>query len=271
MIPIAMRTTLIPCLLLLLGVPVRAQLTAGEVPVGSIAYEVNIILSLDLQFTTDSADLELDCDDFADIRAVLHHGAPPVDAPHVASLHFVDDDIEMCMDMGPSFQQRPKYHAFGETLDCSGDFDWQFADPLVLGDLGGFQGTGPWTIDSMYIAYRRGDEMGWILLSFDLTGNDEVRLEIHRILPICQGPTAVAENEQPARVTLYPNPGNGGTLHVESARGLRHLELLDPTGRVIAQYSGSARTIPAPEIAGSYLVRATFADGRRSVSRFMRH
>jgi len=118
----------------------HAQLSAGEVPDGSIAYEVNIDLFLDLAFTSDTADLELDCDDFMDARAMLFRGAPEIDAPHVASLQFVDDDIEVCMDMSPStnFQLRPKYYAFGEVLDCSGDFDWQVADQLVLGDIGGF-------------------------------------------------------------------------------------------------------------------------------------
>lgn len=260
---------LISLSLLLLLMPLRAQLTAGEVPDGSIMYEVNIDLSLDLAFTSDTADLELDCDDFMDVRAVLLRGAPEIDAPHVASLLFVDDDIEVCMDMAPAFQQRPKYHAFGEVMDCSGDFDWQIADQLVLGDLGGFMGIGPWTIDSMYIAFRRGSETGWILLSFDLAGTDELHLQVHRLLPICQGPAGVTEDEPPTWVNLYPNPGTGGMIRVESARPLRQLELLDASGRVIAQYVGNVRMIAAPETAGSYLVRATFTDGRRSVSRCM--
>jgi hypothetical protein len=267
-----MRTTLTPILLLLLSAPMHAQLSAGEVPDGSIAYEVNIDLFLDQAFTSDTADLELDCDDFMDARAMLFRGAPEIDAPHVASLQFVDDDIEVCMDMSPStnFQLRPKYYAFGEVLDCSGDFDWQVADQLVLGDIGGFMAIGPWVMDSMYIAYRRGNEMGWILLSFDLTGNDGSRLQVHRLLPICQGPNAVAENERPSLLSLYPNPGNGGTIRVESANDLRQLELLDSSGRMIARYSGNVQMIAAPEIAGSYLVRATFTDGQRSVSRFVR-
>jgi hypothetical protein len=181
----------------------------------------------------------------------------------------VDDDIEVCMDLAPGFLQRPKYHALGEALDCGGDFDWQLADHLVLGNFGGDLDAGPSVVDSLYIAYRRGDEMGWILLSFDLTGSDALQLQVHRLLPLCQGPMAVAENELSAHLTLFPNPGNGGTIRVESVKALRQLELLDPAGRIIAQYSGSARTIAAPEIAGSYLVRASFADGTRSISRYL--
>lgn len=265
-----MRTTLTLILLFLFNAPMYAQLTAGEVPDGSIAYDVNINLSVSQQFASDTADVELDCDDFRDAQVALLRGAPELDVPHVATLLFTDNDVEVCMDMASGFQQRPKYHAFGETMDCSGDFDWQPADTLVLGDLGGFFGIGPWTIDSMYIAFRRGGEMGWILLSFDLTGTDELHLQIHRILPLCQGTTAVAEQERPTPVTLFPNPGNGGTIHVESTQALRQLEVLDPTGRVIARYGGSVRTIAAPQHAGSYLVRAIFANGGTSVTHFSR-
>lgn len=265
-----MRATLPLVLLFLPSAPMYAQLTAGEVPAGSVAYDVGINLMVSQQFASDTADIELDCDDFRDAQAVLMRGAPEVDAPHLASLHFTDEDMEVCMDMAPSFQQRPKYHAFGEALDCSGDFDWQLTDPLVLGNFGGMLDVGPWAIDSLYIAYRRGSEMGWILLSFDLTGTDELHLQIHRILPLCQGTTAVAEQEQPTPVTLFPNPGNGGMIHVESTQGLRQLEVLDPTGRVVGRYGGSVRTFAAPEHGGSYLVRATFADGGTSVTRFVR-
>lgn len=265
-----MRTSLIPTLLLLLSVPLQAQLLAGEIPDGGFSYDLSVDLSLELTHSSDTADLELDCDDFMDARAVLMRGAPEVDAPHVASLQFVDNDIEVCMDMAPGSQQRPKYYSFGESLDCSGDFAWQLTDQLVLGDLGGFFGIGPWTIDSQYIAFRRGGEMGWMLLSFDLNGLDEIRLQIHEILPLCQGPLSVVETEEPALFSLYPNPVLGGALHVEFTKDIRQLEVLDPSGRMLASYSGMLRTVAAPETAGSYFLRATFTDGARSVSRFVR-
>lgn len=264
-----MRTTLLPLAILFLTAPVRAQLTAGEVPEGSIAYDVNIDLILNGQFVSDSADIELDCDDFLDARAILYRGAPEIDVPHVAGLHFVDDNIEVCMDMATEFLQRPKYYAFGEALDCSGDFDWQLADELVLGDLGGFLAIGPWSVDSMYIAYRQGTSVGWILLSFDLGEGGDTRLQIHQVLSVCQGPTSVAEHEGSTGPVLYPNPSNGGPIRVESATELRYLELLDATGRLMAQYNGNVRTMPAPQVAGSYFVRTTYADGQRTVSRFV--
>lgn len=245
-----------------------AQLTAGEVPSGSIAYTPNIDLNLTAQLVIDSADVELDCDDFADARAQLFKGAPEVDVPHMAILKFVDTDVEVCTDLTIGFQLRPKYYSFGEVLECTGNFDWQFGDQLVLGDLGGFMAIGPVSVDSMYIAYRRGNEMGWMLLSFDLTV-PEVNLQIHQVLPLCQGPNGIDEPDASIRLTVFPNPNSSASICVEYPFTLRSLELLDPIGRVITQFNGTVRTIAAPEKAGTYFVRATDTDGRRTITRFI--
>ncbi len=264
-----MRSFLLLALTLLLPFThLRAQLLAGEVPDGTMAYQVGIDLSLTTSFSADSADLEFDCDDFMDGWARLYRGAPEVDAPNFAMLDFLDDNVEVCMDMTSGFAQRPKYHAFGEPLDCSGDFEWQLADELYLGDYGGFGFIGPWEVDSLYIAYRQGGAMGWILLSFELSG-ETVDLQIHELLSLCQLTNGMEEGTATATLTLYPNPGNGGPIRVESNTPLQGIELLDATGRLIAQYGGNTRTIEAPGSSGSYLLRATHADGRRSVLRFV--
>ena len=263
-----MRTVMLPVAFLMISAPLLAQLTAGEIPAGSIAYTTNIDLNLTTQFTSDSADVELDCDDFGDVRAQLFRGAPEVDAPHVAMLHFVDNDIEVCTDLTTGFQLRPKFYSFSEVLACVGNFDWLMGDQLVLGDLGGFTGIGPTRIDSMYIAYRRGNEMGWILLSFDLE-SPEISLQIHHVLPICQGPNSIEQYEAPTPVSLFPNPSNGGSIRVESPYALMSLEFLDPTGRVIAQYNGNTRTMAAPERSGTYFLRATDTNGLQTVTRFV--
>ena len=39
----------------------------------------------------------------------------------------------------------------------------------------------------------------------------------------------------------------------------------------LAQYNGAVRTIAAPEVAGSFLVRAISADGRRTILRLIRY
>jgi hypothetical protein len=265
-----MRTILIP-LLLLIPPTLHAQLTAGGVPPGTTSYAPGIALSLDSAFTQDSADIELDCDDFMDVQAVLYRGAPEIDGPNSAALHFVDTDIEVCMDMASGIQQRPRYYNFGEVLECTGGFSWQVADELILGDFGGFGSIGPIVIDSLYIAYRRGSEMGWMLLSFDVNGNPDVELRIHELLPLCQGPTSVAGHGSPPRPVLFPNPSNGAPIEVRDADPLRSIELVDASGRTLVHYAGPVRTIEAPDVPGVYCVRTQHTDGQWSVTRLVRY
>ncbi|MBX7130868.1 MAG: T9SS type A sorting domain-containing protein, partial [Flavobacteriales bacterium] len=58
----------------------------------------------------------------------------------------------------------------------------------------------------------------------------------------------------------FIDPGSGG---------VRSVEVLDAVGRIVARY-GTVRTIPAPRLPGSYLVRVTGADGRTTVLRWIR-
>lgn len=266
-----MRNAAFPIAVLLFIPSASAQLTAGEVPAGATALELNLAITLGTFFTEDSIDLELDCDDMLDAWVWLHHGMPPVDAPNSAALHFVDDDIEVCADLATSWQQRPKYHAFGEALDCGGDFAWQPADELVLGDFGGFTASGPVSITDQYVAYRRGGTVGWIHLSFNLNEGTAVSLQLHRVLPICYTTTGVADSSPLPPVALVPNPSNGGPVRVEGADAIRSIELLDPAGRILARTSGSERLLQPPAMAGTYLVRLTHPDGHRSLHRLLRY
>lgn len=257
--------------LALLRIPASAQLTAGEVPSGMSALDVNITITLGTPMTTDSAALELDCDDFPDAWAVLQRGMPAVDAPNTAALHFMDSDLELCANLAPSYQQRPKYYAFGQPLDCAGDFEWQAVGGITLGDLGGFMATGPASVDSLYIAYRRGPTVGWIQLSFDVNDGIPVYLRIHRVLAVCPSTTSISQSADMDPLLLFPNPADGGAVRVQSTRALRALEVLDATGRCVARYSGNARSFAAPEVPGTYLVRAQLADGRRTTVRWVRY
>lgn len=265
----AMRT---PSLILCTGLatlPLRAQLLAGEVPTGSTALDLDIHIELPAPFTADSAALEIDCDDFFDIMVSLIHGQPAVDAPNVALLRMIDADLELCAD-GVSGQSRPQYYAFGQPIDCIGGFDWQPDDITTLGDIGSFTAIGPMSIDSQYVAFRRGTQLGWILLSFDLSGQTPW-LRVHRALSICAGPTSVPTTTAAPMLVLYPNPCDERAVRVEASEPWRSLELLDATGRSLALYGAATRTIPSPEIAGTYLLRAVDAEGRCAVSRLVRY
>jgi hypothetical protein len=267
-----MRIALLPFIVLFLPcTPANAQITAGEVPPGQFAYNTSVDLGLTTIFTADSSGLELDCDDAIDGWALLLRGYPAVDAPNIAELDFYMNEIEVCMDMASGSQHRPKYHTFGELMDCSGDYAWQNVDEVFLGDFGGFTAIGPVMVDSLYIAYRQNGIPGWMLLSFDLTDDDEIDLQVHSVLSVCGGSTSVLQLEAPSPVTLFPNPSSGEAINVKRADALRSIEVLDATGRTIAQCSGTVRTFAAPEVTGTYLIRFSHADGRLTTSRLVRY
>ena len=267
-----MRTAILPLsFILFFHSPVRAQLLAGEVPNGATVLVLNIDLQLTEPNTQDGAGLEVDCDDQPDISAILIYGQPILDAPNLARLDLIDTEMELCMDL--QAYSRPQYYAYGQALTCTGAYDWQSDSVNYLGNFGGFIPTGPTEIDSMYVAYRGGGgEAGWILLSFDLTGSlsQPIWLKIHQVLSIC-GITSTPEHVATSKIRLFPNPTNGQALQVETVDPLHSIELLDAAGRLVARYSGTFHTIPAPEMAGAYQVRAIHSDGHRSISRLVRY
>ena len=54
----------------------------------------------------------------------------------------------------------PEYDAFDALLECPVGSDRQSGPELVLGDVGNFNAIGPATVDSLYVAYRRGTDVG---------------------------------------------------------------------------------------------------------------
>jgi hypothetical protein len=266
-----MTTKLLPITALLFYSQTNAQITAGEVPPGQSAYNTPVDLGLTTIFTTDSGSLEFDCDDALDGWARLVRGYPAVDGPNSAELDFYVNDIEVCLDMASGSQQRPRYYTFGEPMECTGDHAWQDGDRVLLGDMGGFGAIGPVTLDSLYIAYRQDGITGWLLLSFDLTDDDEVDLQVHSVLSVCGGSTYIPQMEAPLAVTLFPNPSDGGMVNVQHAGDLRSIAVLDATGRTIAQYPGAVRMIEPPEVPGTYLLRVFDIDGRTSTAPLVRY
>lgn len=246
-----------------IGFSVRAQLTAGEVPDGQIAYDPGIDLELSMPNSVDSATVDIDCDDSFDMEVRLVRGQPELDAPNMAILRMIDDDLELC-DGG----QAPRYYIAGEQLGCTGAYSWQSDPEFVLGSWGGFFAIEPYSVDSSYLAFQRDGHVGWIQLSFDVESMETVYLRVHRVLSIC-GATG-QEEPYTALPVLFPNPTIDGEAFIDPGPGgVRSVEVLDAVGRIVARY-GTVRTIPAPRLPGSYLVRVTGADGRTTVLRWIR-
>lgn len=259
-----MRTRLLFTSALLTPITLLAQLVAGTVPAGRTALDLNIDLQLNLPNTVDSADVELDCDDFPDLRAVLYRNDPLVDGTNLAVLRMIDDDLEFCMD-----PDRPSYHADGEPMECTGSYDWVTASDQVLGDFGGFFMIGPSQVDSLYMAYRKGAVQGWILVSFDLEVLTGCRLQVHRVLSSCMA-TGIDGPASTSTALLQPNPTQGEEVRIQAPAGWQVMELADATGRVIARYGPATHRLPAPATPGVHLVRWRYADGTTIGGRLLR-
>lgn len=266
------KAWLLPVALLFAAPTLCAQLNAGDVPPGSSVDTSGTELELHTMFTTVTASFDVDCDGIMDFEALLRQGAPEIDSPNFCTLRRLHAGLELCADLDPVYW-RPKYHALGEALDCINGFDWRSDSITVLGDIGTFMAMGPEVVDSQYVAFRNSGAVGWLLLSFNISAGGVVQgvsLTIHQVLVPCIN-LGIHDPTAPAAPTLYPNPTSGQAVRVESTEPLRSIELIDLTGKVLAHYSGVVRTIAAPEVAGTYLVRTTFADGKRSVGRLVRY
>jgi|GEM_PF-1202949 len=247
-----------------------AQINAGDVPPGASVYEPNINLILNNPFTTDSAGIDINCDDAVDLWAILMRGEPAADAPNDALLRVVDTSTELCTDAAVN-NWRPQYYGVGQPLACTGAFDWRVEALHELGDFGGFTAIiGPATLDSMYVAYRVGNNIGWILLSFNLGGGQVVELNIHKVVNLC-GATSVEDQAAGSDFSLFPNPCTDEVFRVQTSEPLRSIEMLGAAGKLLARYSGNIRSIAAPDESGTYLVRVVRADGQVINRRLVRY
>jgi hypothetical protein len=202
------------------------------------------------------------------MRAVLVRGEPAIDAPNVARLERLDPDLELCKDLAT--YERPQYHPYGQALDCTGAFTWQSDSINVLGDFGTFTAIGPVVIDTLYVAYRKGGtQVGWVQVSFILNNSLSVSLQIHRVLEYCNS-TGTGELAD-GTTMLVPNPTDGTEIRVEGPGELRSITVFDATGREVFRHRGTQRTLPAPDHAGSYVVRFEHLDGHWTTARLLRY
>lgn len=246
----------------------RAQLLAGEVPAGGSALDQNINLILSAPFSADSSGLEIDCDDFPDLMAILVRGEPAIDAPNVAMLRLIDTDLEILAN-GTTSASRPLYLDAGEPIVPAGAFDWYAAGTFTLGDFGTFTATGPVQINGLYIGVRRGGQAAWIQLSFLLNNALSVSLQVQNALSFCGLTTGIEEHGE-LRLRLSPTVTHGEAIAVGANERWQAIDVFDATGQHVARHIGGGSSIPAPEIPGTYLVRAWPSSGPPVAARITR-
>ncbi|MFZ1658103.1 MAG: hypothetical protein WAT61_04765 [Flavobacteriales bacterium] len=264
------KPTLLLSALLLSALPAAAQLNAGDIPAGFSVLEPGIDLELYGAFTQDSAFIDLDCDGQPELMVMLWRGEPAIDASNFGAIHLLDTGMALCAD-GAMYNWRPQYYDFGNSLNCTGNFSWRSDSITWLGNFGDLLPVGPTSLNSKYVAYNYNGQIGWILLSFDVFPELDapITLQVHEVLRPCLA-QSVGSLGKDARLTLFPNPGDGADIRIHSTDVLRSIDLLAPTGKLLARHTGDLRSIPAPEAAGIYFLRAQHNDGQWSVSRLVR-
>ena len=266
------RTLLSPLYLFILALPLSAQINAGEVPTGWTVLQPAINLQSNIPFNVDSASFDVDCDGINDIRAILLQGAPEVDAPNSCALQLLTSGIDLCADSA-TYNWRPQYYDLGQALTCTGEFDWRNDSLNFLGEFGGFFVVGPEELYDKYVAYRKGGQVGWFKLSFDVTPDiigSPLFLQIHEVLLPCIT-NGVNEVENMETLAIYPNPTKGDEIRIDAGMDIRRIDIVDVTGKLISTQNGTIRTIAAPEINGTYFIRAYHTNGSRSMARLVRN
>lgn len=113
---------------------------------------------------------------------------------------------------------------------------------------------------------------GWTRPSFNviqLTIGASINLQVQEVLLPCKS-IGIEAIEGQQQLAVYPNPITGNELQVIDGSDIQLIEVLDPSGKLIATYAGNVRTIRLPVDAGTYFIRAFHTDGSRSISRLVK-
>lgn len=103
-----------------------AQITAGDVPAGQSVVDPLVDFEITTPQSIDSLSFDIDCDGVPDMTAILETGLVILDIPNTARILLLDSTLEMCMDTG-IYQPSPvftRYYDFGDSLLCSGEYQW---------------------------------------------------------------------------------------------------------------------------------------------------
>ncbi|MBK8583455.1 MAG: hypothetical protein IPL86_17070 [Flavobacteriales bacterium] len=238
-------------------------------PAGYSVLEPGIDLELYGAFTQDSAFIDLDCDGQPELMVLLWRGEPAIDASNFGAIHLLDTGMALCAD-GAMYNWRPQYYDFGNSLNCTGKFFMAQRQHHVARQ---FRRPAPrWAHEPQQpirgLQLQRPDRLDPALVRC-VPGARCAALQVHEVLRPCLA-QSVGSLGKDARLTLFPNPGDGADIRIHSTDVLRSIDLLAPTGKLLARHTGDLRSIPAPEAAGIYFLRAQHNDGQWSVSRFVR-
>lgn len=179
-------------LFLFINISLCSQITAGQIPMGMIASNPNISLSVPNIFGRDIGEFDLNCDSLADMRVRLFKGVSSIDGGNSCSIEILNTAYEICSGGYVLIDgDSAKHYAYGDTLHCGSGMQWSSNSFIALGNYGCFLCYGPSQVADSYIAYKNtlSSEIGWIKLSFNIAdfglSTFAISLSITEILSPC--------------------------------------------------------------------------------------
>lgn len=214
----------------------KTQTLAGETLTGYEILDPAIHFTLNGCTDFDSATIDVNCDGEYDLSVTCYKGWTAFDETNYAELHILNDSIEICADTVAYVPKHLSFFGLHDTLHPSMGNSWHNESRYTIG-LFGFWAPPIWSQTNKYIAYKIGDFVGWINISFDL--NDDwdcyipIHLDVNAVLSKC---TLLGEVDvkELVDINVFPNPSNGViTITSESQLQNAHLDIFDLTGKKI--------------------------------------
>lgn len=232
---------------------VKSQITAGEIPINTIVSNPNVNLSVNAAGQLSSGSIDVDCDSIVDLSIELYKGYTVIDDANSVKLKVANSLFEIC-DSTALGGFGVNYYNYGDSLKCSDSVQWSNDSIYYMGSYGCMDCTGPFTINNLYIAFRKNDgvgipQMGWFKVSFNLNdlgnGSNFITLSITEVLSLCN--TNNVPKIELNSVLLSPNPTSNGIIRLNYNGDIHKLELIDITGQLLATYNNKRTEIHLPE------------------------
>ena len=253
----------------------NAQTTAGIVPFGAILQTPSIQLLVDSTHETQTGLLDVDCDGQDDFAFIIDYGFNAGDAPTTADVRPLHNTAELCGQYVFGYvRPQATQHLSGEPLLCTGTESFITDTLLTLGFHGGLGAQLPYAATDMYLAFRVGNQVGWIKLSYNVDlGEGPAFMNVDEVTAYC-ATFGVGDKNDLAALEVYPNPSRAGfTVDFGQPISDVSLNLINLLGEsVMVKRYGVAETIAlsAELPKGVYLLEVSDRNGGRVVRRLIR-
>lgn len=248
--------------------PGTSQVVAGVSNPGEYRFNPNVNISL-TNFSTQTDDLDLDCDGIADIQFRVYYGNISVDDVITIDLIMLDSSVSVLIDTVANGNDVPLLADQGDSLSLTNG-QWASGSNNIRLALfnGGFGPPDYYTIETdRYLFWKKGGLEGWFKGSWDIYGGGVVSLDINEVLRYCRLTSLGTSRNND--VKLYPNPLKNGNLKIENDHRVFSYQLFSPKGVKLQEGRVPLDGIELPDTKGIYLVSLRMRNGSTVVKKIV--